>query len=83
MTLKKVLQVYSVALKEKLVKMGLKEITKGRYFRITASKNEEAQFDEIGLKALRTYNLRLVPLMHGISIQVDVGTRVLRTENFL
>ena len=82
MTLKKVLQVYSVALKEKLVKMGLKEITKGRYFRITASKNEEAQF-EIGLKALRTYNLRLVPLMHGISIQVDVGTRVLRTENFL
>lgn len=74
---------YSVALKEKLVKMGLKEIAKGRYFRLKYDKNEEKEFVDIGLKALRTYNLRLVPLMHGISLQIDVGTRVLRTENFL
>lgn len=63
--------------------MGLKEITKGKFFRIKTRPEEENTMEDIDLQVLRTYQLKLVPLMKGISIQVDVSSRVLRLENFL
>ena len=74
--------VFNVLLRERMVSLGMEEGTRGRFFRRKAV-GKENMLPAIGMQVLRTYNVCLTSLARGICAQVDVGSRILQTNNFL
>ena len=60
----------------------MEQVTRGRYFRKDAVGSENV-IQNLGVQVLRTYSVCLVPLMKGLTLQVDIGSRIIRTENCL
>lgn len=54
------------------------QITRGKYF-----DREEVQVKEVGLNILRGFKFTLCKLNRGLTLQIDVCSKVLRSSNFL
>lgn len=76
--LKLVLQVFNNKLKEKLREKKMDEITRGKYF-----DKEEVNVKSVGLSILRGFKFTLCPLKRGLTLQIDVCSRVFRSQNLL
>ena len=57
-------------------------MNRGKYFYIKEVDKTKMRTD-VGLDVLRTYNVCLTSLESGLCVQVDVGSRLLHSNNFL
>lgn len=73
-----VLQVYNNKIKEKLRNKKMDEINRGKYF-----DKKEVDVKSVGLSILRGFKFTLCPLKRGLTLQIDVCSRVFRSANLL
>ena len=57
-------------------------MNRGKYFYIKEADNTKMK-TQVGLDVLRTYSVCLTSLENRLCLQVDIGSRVLRADNFL
>lgn len=81
-----ILQVLNIDMKQKLKTAGMYELGKAsQYYAKNQDKDPEIKHleEEGRLTVLRGFKFTLVPLNKGIFLQIDVCSRVLRSQNLL
>ena len=78
------LQILNIDLKNTLRNSKMTELGKiGQFYPKDQHKERIKELEEIGLTILRGFKFTLVPLNQGISLQIDVCSRVLQSRNLL
>lgn len=78
------LQILNVDLKSTLKNQNMNELGKqGQYYPKNQHENNPPDLQDIGLNILRGFKFTLVPLKTGVSLQIDVCSRVLQSKNLL
>ena len=78
------LQILNIDLKSTLRNAKMTELGKiGQFYPKDQHKERIKELEEIGLTILRGFKFTLVPLNVGISLQIDVCSRVLQSRNLL
>ena len=78
------LQILNIDLKSTLRNAKMTELGKiGQFYPKDEHKERIKELEEIGLTILRGFKFTLVPLNQGISLQIDVCSRVLQSRNLL
>lgn len=73
-----VFQVLNNRIKGVLREEHMDELTRGKYF-----DHKEVKVHDVGLNVLRGYKFTLCALKSGLSLQIDVCSRVFRAKNLL
>lgn len=73
-----IFQIFNNKIKNVLRDKKMDEVTRGKYF-----DKKEVQVKEIGLNILRGFKFTLCQLKSGLSLQIDVCSRVFRASNLL
>lgn len=75
---KMVFQIFNNKIKSVLRDRKMDELTRGKYF-----DKKEVEVKEVGLNILRGFKFTLCQLKSGLSLQIDVCSRVFRAANLL
>ena len=73
-----VYQVFNNKIKQVLRERNMDELSRGKYF----DKKEEI-VKQVGLSVIRGYKFTLASLKFGLFLQIDVCSKVFRTDNLL
>jgi hypothetical protein len=73
-----VFQIFNNKLKAKLKNLNMDEITRGSYF-----DKKEVKVTEVGLNILRGFKFTLCKLIKGLTLQIDVCSKVIRSASLL
>jgi aubergine len=75
---KMVYQMFNNLIKQVLREKDMDELTRGKFFN-----KKEIMVKEVGLSVIRGYKFTLCTLKSGLALQIDVCSRVFRSENLL
>lgn len=75
---KMVYQIYNNKIKQVLRELDMDELTRGKYF-----DKKEIMVKSVGLNVIRGFKFTLASLKSGLFLQIDVCSRVFRSNNLL